>query len=439
MQRALDLDASPPLSYALRFFVSAPAYVLLTVLLLFYAGPIALGSRWQPAILAATHLLALGAIAQTMFGALLQIMPVATGIHIFKGPWRVTLIHLTLNLGTLCLATGFLTYKPLFFLCASALLAASFIIFLLSVAWALWRDRKLRTKGAPTILMAIRLSIVSLVLAVGLGLYLSTHFGLSAPVDRWWTNLHVAWALFGWIGLLVIGISFQVIPIFQVTERYPNPITHWLAPVLFVGLLILSYGLTRSQGALWTAALLLGFCLYALISLKLLHKRKRPSPDTTTIFWRTSFICLILTLPLWLLLSLDAWPSRMNELTVLLGGLALLGFAWSAINGMLYTILPFLLWYNAQRNSLIVIRSLPRVHQYLPDAIARPQFYVHLGALLLLLAAFFWPQFFFYPALVVLGLSILWLYKNITIALRKYQSALNLIQTTLAQEQQNKP
>src|SRR5699024_12761360 len=74
-----------------------------------------------------------------------------------------------------------------------------------------------------------------------------------------------------------------------------------------------------------------------------------------------------------------------------------------------------------------------------PDAIARPQFYVHLGALLLLLAAFFWPQFFFYPALVVLGLSILWLYKNITIALRKYQSALNLIQTTLAQEQQNKP
>src|SRR5690625_2236399 len=104
MQRAIALDASPPLSYALRFFVNAPCYVLLTVLLPFYAGPIALGSRWQPAILAATHLLSLGAIAQTMFGALLQIMPVATGIHIFKGPWRVTLIHLTLNLGTLCLA-----------------------------------------------------------------------------------------------------------------------------------------------------------------------------------------------------------------------------------------------------------------------------------------------------------------------------------------------
>src|SRR5699024_5476235 len=363
-------------------------YVLLTALLLLYAGPTALDSRWQPAILAATHLLALGAIAQTMFGALLQIMPVATGIHIFKGPWRVTLIHLTLNLGTLSLAAGFLTYKPIFFLCASVLLATSFVVFLLSVAWALWRDRKLRTKGAPTILMAIRLAVVSLVLAVGLGLFLSSHLGFNNPVDRWWTNLHAAWAVFGWIGLLVIGISFQVIPIFQVTERYPNHITHWLAPILFIALLMLSYGLIQDQASLGAVTLLLGFSLYALVSLKLLKKRKRPSPDTTTVFWRTSFVCLILTLPLWLLLALKLWPSHNNQLAVLLGALALLGFAWSAINGMLYTILPFLLWYNAQRNAPIVIRSLPRVHQYLPDTTARPQFYVHLLSLLLLLGAF---------------------------------------------------
>src|SRR5699024_1344111 len=112
--------------------------------------------------------------------------------------------------------------------------------------------------------------------------------------------------------------------------------------------------------------------------LKLLKKRKRPSPDTTTVFWRTSFVCLILTLPLWLLLALKLWPSHNNQLAVLLGALALLGFAWSAINGMLYTILPFLLWYNAQRNEPIVIRYLSRVHQYLTDTKACPPFYIHL-------------------------------------------------------------
>src|SRR5690625_6649244 len=62
-------------------------------------------------------------------------MPVATGIRVFQGPWRVSLIHLSLNLGTLCLAIGFLTYQPGFFLWASGLLAISFSVFLLSVIW----------------------------------------------------------------------------------------------------------------------------------------------------------------------------------------------------------------------------------------------------------------------------------------------------------------
>ncbi len=433
MQRALALDASPPLSYALRFFVTAPAYVLLTALVLIDAGPLALASRWQPAILAATHLLALGAIAQTMFGALLQIMPVATGIRVFQGPWRVSLIHLSLNLGTLCLAIGFLTYQPGFFLWASGLLAISFSVFLLSVIWALWRDRKRRTKGAPTILMAIRLAILSLITALLLGLFLSTHLGLGDFVERRWTNLHAAWALFGWIGLLVIGISFQVIPIFQVTERYPDLITRWLAPILFIILLVLSYALIQHQAWQWAVVPISGFALYAWVSLKLLHHRKRPKADTTTVFWRCAFSCLILALPMWLILVSGFLPSLHNQFKVILGALALFGFAWSAINGMLYTILPFLFWFNAQRNAPIVIRALPRVSRYLPDEKARPQFYAHCAALVFLLCAFFWPQVFFYPALLLLILSVLWLYKNIVLAIQTYRSALILIQTTVAE------
>src|SRR5690625_6755265 len=193
-------------------------------------------------------------------------MPVATGIRVFQGPWRVSLIHLSLNLGTLCLAIGFLTYRPGFFLWASGLLAISFSVFLLSVIWALWRDRKRRTKGAPTILMAIRLAILSLITALLLGLFLSTHLGLGDFVERRWTNLHAAWALVGWIALLVIGISFQVIPVFQVTERYPDLITRWLAPIIFIILFVLSYALIQHQAWQWAVVPISGFALYAVES-----------------------------------------------------------------------------------------------------------------------------------------------------------------------------
>src|SRR5690625_5314773 len=100
---------------------------------------------------------------------------------------------------------------------------------------------------------------------------------------------------------------------------------------------------------------------------------------------------------------------------------------------MLYTILPFLFWFNAQRNAPLVIRALPRVSRYLPDEKARPQFYAHCAALVFLLCAFFWPQVFFYPALLLLILSVLWLYKNIVLAIQTYRSALILIQTTVAE------
>src|SRR5690625_6221147 len=98
-------------------------------------------------------------------------MPVATGIRVFQGPWRVSLIHLSLNLGTLCLAIGFLTYQPGFFLWASGLLAISFSVFLLSVIWALWRDSKRLTKREPTLLIAIRFAILSLMTALFRGLF----------------------------------------------------------------------------------------------------------------------------------------------------------------------------------------------------------------------------------------------------------------------------
>src|SRR5690625_1882506 len=145
---------------------------------------------------------------------------------------------------------------------------------------------------------------------------------------------------------------------------------------------------------LWISLLFLGFSVYALVSLYLLYHRKRPKADTTTVFWRTAFCCLIIALAIWILLINNLWPSANNQLAILLGALALLGFAWTAINGMLYTILPFLLWFNAQRNAPIVIRALPRVSRYLPDEKARPQFYAHCAALVLLLCAFFWPQVF---------------------------------------------
>ncbi|MDO8305560.1 MAG: hypothetical protein Q7T06_07195, partial [Herminiimonas sp.] len=54
------------------------------------------------------------------------------------------------------------------------------------------------------------------------------------------TDLHVLWGLAGWVGLLTIGIAFQVVPMFQVTPLYPIDITRVLTGALFMLLILWS-------------------------------------------------------------------------------------------------------------------------------------------------------------------------------------------------------
>ncbi len=126
MQRKLELDHSPALSVPLRFFVSAPLYALAAGGRRLWAGPDTLASRWSPAALALTHLCALGMLATTMVGAMIQIMSVAAGIRIAAPVASATAIHACLTLGTLLLAAAFACAAPVLFAPAALLLGAAF-------------------------------------------------------------------------------------------------------------------------------------------------------------------------------------------------------------------------------------------------------------------------------------------------------------------------
>src|SRR5690606_19833589 len=104
MQRALSFNSSPPISVPLRLLLSAPVFVLLAALLLLWVGPGAMVSRWTAPTLAITHLFTLGALASAMAGAMMQILPVATGINVLAPRITSAGVHGLLSIGTLTLA-----------------------------------------------------------------------------------------------------------------------------------------------------------------------------------------------------------------------------------------------------------------------------------------------------------------------------------------------
>src|SRR3546814_17485279 len=99
MQRALSFQQSPASGVPLRFLFTAPVFVLLAALLLLWSGPAALASRWTGQALALTHLLTLGVLANAMAGALMPILPVATGIRVLAPRATSIVVHAFLNLG----------------------------------------------------------------------------------------------------------------------------------------------------------------------------------------------------------------------------------------------------------------------------------------------------------------------------------------------------
>ncbi|MES2017618.1 MAG: permease [Pseudomonadota bacterium] len=408
MQRVLSLEQSPPLQAVLRFFLSTPLFVLLAGALLAWQGPDALVSRWSPCTLALTHLLTLGALGMSMTGALIQILPVVAGVNLAR--IRAPLMHALLGVGTLALAAGFLSGAPWLFRAALATLIPVLLWLCGCVTVALWQPQ---AAGAAPMLGTVRLAVGSLVITLALAAMLGAAFawpGMPSPLPLLRaTDLHAMWGVFGWGGLLVAGVAFQVVPMFQVTPLYPDAVHQRLGVAVFL-LLVAS----SAEALFARTGVIAAYACFAGVTLWLLARRKRPQPDAMTLFWRLSMASLGACFLLWLMPDHIAGPGR----PLALGILAIVGFLYSAINGMLYKIVPFLIWHHLQDNAAPGVRA-PGVKHILPDAKARAQFWVQAGALLLLLAACWHPASLARPAGLALAVSAMWLGWNLTRAISR--------------------
>jgi hypothetical protein len=418
----LSYEQAPPFDVPLRFFLTAPWFLLLAAALVLWQGPAIFSSRWLPATLALTHLLTLGFMAQIMLGALLQILPVVVGVVVPRPRLMAALIHIPLTLGALALPIAFLSGRPLWFHPALGLLGLSFGVALIVIHLALWR--------APVVsgtVVALRCALGALLVTVGLGLSLGCYFGwgLNLPVIAL-THVHAAWGLVGWTALLVAGVAYQVVPMFQITPPYPSWFVRGFAPLMAALLVVWSafaLGGWETAALLTGAALVVGIALFALITLYLLAQRRRKIGDATLGYWRISMASLLTGALLWLATRLVPALASAPQVELLLGILLIFGFAVAVINGMLYKIAPFLAWFHLQAQ-LFRRAKVPNMKQLLPEARIRRQWWVYSATLLLLLAAAVHPSLFTYPAALALAVTAGWLGINLWSVWRIYRRAL---------------
>lgn len=434
MRADLSLQQAPPFSVPARFLVSAPIFGLIAALVLLWHGPEMISHRWTPEILAVTHFLTLGFLTMSMLGALLQLLPVLMGMVIPRPVLFSSIVHTPLFLGSVSLGLAWLSQINQLFTVAIVLLGFSFAVFIVVLT-----ERLLRSANRHITRTMMLLALLALFITVCLGIYLSLGHGLQTfQLARQLTDLHLSWGLFGWVLLLVMAVAYQVIPMFQITDEYPafhQRLMGWSVFVAVSGL-SLSY-VWPMESIKLIFSLVLSFCLiiFALSTLWILHNRRRQLADTTMRFWQLAMISLLCLTLSW------GIPTLMGiDLPVfLLGVLLVHGFAMTTINGMMYKIIPFIIWLHlsvhnknlrdkGERSSQV---KVPHMRKIIPEAAGKWQFRFHLASLILLALATIWPSWFYYPAALLFAAAQAFLLFNLLKAVRFYYMKLSELSSVI--------
>jgi len=420
----LSLEQTPPLAAPLRFFLTAPLAGMAAALLALWIGPDHMGSRWQPAVLAFTHLLTLGYLAMVMFGAMFQLLPVLVGVRLQYPLATARAIHALLALGTVLLVIAFLNDAEAWFVAAAVVLALALGTFIVVIAHALWH-----ACSAHDTVCAMKLALTSLLITLLLGLLLVlAHLGSDYAPRYLLIDLHLAWGLLGWAGLLLIGVAYQVVPMFQITAEYAPRLRRWLPWAVLLLLIAWSLTTLHLPGLAWLPGLGLAavFALFALVTLQLQRRRLRRLPDVTVDFWYVGLLCLLAAVALWLLHKTMPLGIRLQLFHLWWGVLVLVGAAGAVISGMLYKIVPFLVWLHLNNRMQEAGKwqgDVPTMRQVIAERSARRHFYLHVAAVLLLLPAMAWPLLF-YPAVLILAAAYAQQMWNLLGAVRLYREVL---------------
>ncbi len=367
----VEPEQGPPLSLPLSFFLVAPIAVMSAGVLTVWHGDMFVW-RGLPWTMALVHLGTLGFLGAVMLGAIYQMLAVVAS--------RVPLVrlghvaHACFTIGVASLVWGFLTHEPRGFTTGWHSLATAFVLFLVPVAIAL-----ARATTRTTTVYGIMLAALGLATVVIMGAVMSRARAGGAFSGDWltWVYGHLSIGAVVWIGGLITAVSWQVIPIFYLTDMYPR----WsrlgvLAGIGATGIGVVALLATGGSAGHVVFAVLPGafavWIVHPMVTLVLLRGRRRKRADDSVHFWRAGLACG----PLVFGLATMTWLSDHPRWPLLLGWTIVWGWAGLIIHGMLSRIVPFLVWFH-RYSWLVGKTSVPPMRRLWPKQHLRVTLIAH--------------------------------------------------------------
>lgn len=334
-----------PPSVPFRFFAAAIVFHAFAWLALAVGADVLHGFMGGPGpVLASLHLLTLGVLAMIGMGAAYQLLPVAT-----KRPVRSV---------RLCLASFWLMLPGValfgYGLGHAAMGAmhggATLVVAALAIFAYLIIDNLGRVKDMPMVVGHAWLAVASLLVLTVLGVLLVVDFTAGfLPDRRMVASAHAAVAGFGFMGMLAMGFSYILVPMFALSQVPRSPAGIW--SIWLSGSALLLAGCAAAFGSTVgiVAAVAVGLAaagLHLRMMALIMAKRMRRDLGGSFILIRTGWVLLPVSMVGGLLLGFG-WHTEITA--PLFGFLAIFGWLLSFLTGVLQRIMPFLASMHSAR------------------------------------------------------------------------------------------
>jgi hypothetical protein len=327
-----------PPSIPFRFFSAAAIFHILMWLALLVAADDAVSFRGGlgPA-LSAVHLLALGVLVTTAIGASVQLLPVATR-RTLHAVWPVKLVFWLTVPGMIALIAGMYTAWVNVLIPAAVVVGAGLLLFGVLLA-----DNLRRASSLPIVGAYGWAALVSLVVLTSLGVTLALNEEAGILSDHSAVALaHLIVGGFGFMGLLVLGFSHILVPMFAMASAPPKRPSFAGFALALVALILGTLGALRNNREMLAAAALVGFLAAAMhlwLMYRVLKSGMRKRLGLSFVLVRAAWIML----PTTLLIGLTALYgfAGANGAT-LFGFMLLFGWLLTFLFAILQRIMPFL-------------------------------------------------------------------------------------------------
>jgi hypothetical protein len=366
---------SPPYKMVRKYIIASIAgFVTLTLLIFINAGSIQ-GFYFQPELLGLTHIATLGWITMIIFGAMFQLVPVVLQVKLFsvklaEAQFWIFLIGLT---GMVISFFQFDTYLLAVF---ASLVSIAMLIFIFNITASMTKVKEWNITGTY---IAAALVYLFFTVVAGIMMAINLYHPYFKTNHLEYLKLHAHLAFVGWVSMVIMGVSYKLIPMFSLSHGFSLKPAKWVFGFINAGLILLTieYHLPERTimlpvGALFIAAGNLVFFYQVYLIMK---NRVRKNLDVGLTYSMLSFGIMIIVTLLGLFLVLENLlkPVYFEKLSLIYGYLILFGYFSLIIVGQMYKIVPFLVWFH-KFSAKVGLEPVPSLKDMYNEKLARFEF-----------------------------------------------------------------